>query len=240
VTTPDQLVQWMNMFIYGDPGVGKTRLVATAQDHEETAPLLIVDIEGGQTTNRKRTDIEVVEIRSLQQLQNLQQELYKEGDDLSETYRTVALDNLSELQSLDMKLIMAQAKATARDPDKVDIDVPSQREWGKSREHMRAIVRSFRDLPCHTIMTAHTVTEKNEGQPDRYFPGFGGRSKTDVPGFMDIVGYMTVDMKGPEPVRRIQFGGTRRVLAKDRTDTLGITIENPTIPLIWEKIHASA
>jgi phage nucleotide-binding protein len=226
----------MNMLIYGDPGVGKTRLISTAQDHESTSPLLLVDIEGGTKTIRNRNDIEVAKIRSMSELIKLQNELYKEGDNLP--FKTIALDNMSELQALDIKAIMKEAYS--KNPDKVDIDVPSQREWGKTREHLRAITRSFRDLPCHTIMTAHVVTEKNEGQPDRYFPGFGGKAKTDVPGFMDIVGFMTVDMKQREAIRRLQFVGTRAVLAKDRTDALGAVVDNASIPLLWEKINANA
>lgn len=235
MTSPAALVKWMNFLVFGDPGVGKTRLVSTAQDHEEMTPMLLVDIEGGTTTIKKRHDIDVTVVRSMADLIKLQSELYKEGDNLP--YKSIALDNMSELQNLDVKEIMRQAYQ--RNPDKVDIDVPGQREWGKTREHMRAITRSFRDLPCHVIMTAHVVTEKTEGQPDRYFPGFGGRAKTEVPGFMDIVGYMTVDKKGKESTRRVQFAGTRAVLAKDRTDSLGDIIENPTLPLIWEKIHAA-
>src|SRR5439155_19391765 len=153
----------------------------------------------GNLTIKNRHDIDVVKIRSMAELVKLQNELYKEGDDLP--YKTIALDNMSELQSLDVKEIMRQAYN--KNPDKVDIDVPSQREWGKTREHMRAITRGFRDLPCHVIMTAHVVSEKNEGQPDRYFPGFGGRAKTDVPGFLDIVGYMTVDKRSKDAIRRV-------------------------------------
>ena len=223
---------WVSLFIYGEPGVGKTYLVGSAQDHEQTSPLLLLDIEGGTTTLRKRSDIDVVTVRSMKKLQEVQNSLYREND-LS--YKCVALDNMSELQALDMLLIMNEAYG--RNPDKVDRDVPSPREWGKSREHLRLITRAFRDLPCHTIFTAHVHEKVEEGMPTRYYPGFGGKARIDLPGFCDIVGYMSVEHTGKETLRRIQFVGSRRVLAKDRFSSLGDSVVNPSVPLIWEKLY---
>jgi hypothetical protein len=221
------------MLIYGEPGVGKTRLAATAQDHEDTSPMLLIDIEGGLTSIKNRDDIQVVTVRSFRDFIKLFNELVKEEHDFP--FKTVAVDNMSELQELDKREIMEVAYNA--NPDRVDKDVPSQREWGKTAEHMRTITRHIRDLPCHTIMTAHVVTEKDEGMPTKHFPGFGGRAKRDVAGFVDIVGYMSVDLKNQQAVRRVQFLNTRMVVAKDRTDSLGDIVENPTIPLLWERIH---
>jgi len=227
--------EWVNTFIFGDPKVGKTAFVATAQDHPDTAPLLLFDVEGGTTTIRDRTDIDVVEIRSIDDYRKKVNELYRMGDDLQNHYRTLAVDNMSELQALDLIPIMKEAKA--KNPDKVDIDVPGQREWGKTREHMRLIARQLRDLPINLILTAHVFTVEREGQPAKHYPGFGGKAKSDVAGFMDIVGYMTmVQDRGKEAYTQVQFRGTRQVLAGDRFDILGDTMQNPTFPEIWQKI----
>lgn len=223
---------WISFFVYGEPGVGKTFLCGTAQDYEATSPALLLDIEGGTTTIRKRTDLDIVSVRSMKKLTEVQNMLYREND-LS--YKCVILDNMSELQALDMALIMYEAYQ--RNPDKVDRDVPSPREWGKSREHLRAITRAFRDLPCHVIFTAHVHEKVEEGQPTRYYPGFGGKARIDVPGFCDVVGYMSVEHTGQGTLRRIQFVGSRRVLAKDRFNTLGDSVTNPSIPLLWEKLY---
>jgi phage nucleotide-binding protein len=228
----EDMPDWVSMFIYGEPGVGKTWLVGTAQDHEATSPMLLLDIEGGTTTLRRRKDLDVIPVRNIEKLVEVRNMLWREND-LS--WKCIALDNMSELQALDMQAIMNEAYN--RNPDKVDKDVPSPREWGKSREHLRAITRAFRDLPCHTIMTAHVNIREEEGQPTRFYPGFGGRARQDVPGFCDIVGYMTVEHGTTGPQRRIQFVGSRRVLAKDRFTKLGDTVVNPTIPLLWEKLY---
>lgn len=232
VRTPQEIPEWVSFFLYGEPGVGKTYFAGTANDHEATSPALYLDVEGGVTTLRKRNDLEVIPVRSMKKLVEVQNDLYGA---IELPYKCVIIDNMSELQSLDMGVIMQEAYN--RNPDKVDIDVPSPREWGKSREHMRKITRAFRDLPCHVIFTAHVHEKVEEGQPTKYYPGFGGKARSDVPGLCDIVGLMTVEHTGNETRRRIQFVGSRRVLAKDRFQALGDSIINPSVPLIWEKLY---
>jgi hypothetical protein len=130
--------------------------------------------------------------------------------------------------------------AYAKNPQSVDIDVPSPREWLKTGEHMRAIARAIRDLPCNTILTAHTYEKEKEGRPMRIYPGFGGASKTAVAGFMDVVGYMQIIQdRGKEAYTQVQFVGTRGVLAGDRFDILDDTMKNPTFPEIWHKIKGN-
>jgi hypothetical protein len=239
VKPPDELVDWINALFYGEPGAGKTWLGGTADDDERTSPVLVVDIEGGVTTLRHRSKVDVVSVRSMPELEKLHNDLYHSIEDGGIYYKTLMLDSLPELADLDMRFIMKDAYS--KNPEKVDKDVPSQREWGKSRSHMRTIVRAFRDLPCHTIFTAQVGTLQEEGQPTKYFPGFAGKLRTEIPGFMDIVGYLYPEV---EPsgviVRKLQVQGTRRVVAKDRTSSLGGILENPTIPMIWDLIHGVA
>jgi phage nucleotide-binding protein len=227
-------IEFINLMTYGDPGSGKTYLCGTAEDDPRTSPVLLIDVEGGTITVRKR-NIDVVQARSLNEVQKIYNTLYKAGEDIY--YKTVCVDSFSELQKLDMRFIMKQAKETAKDPDKVDIDVPSMREWGKSLEHMRTMARAFRDLPCNTILTALAHTEKEEGQPDKIFASLSGKARNEIPGFMDIFGYLYTRQQGTTTVRRLQLARTAKVAAKDRTDLLGDSIDNPTIPMIWDIIH---
>lgn len=237
VAPPSSIVEWLNIFIYGDIGAGKTHFLGTADDDTRTSPLLVLDVEGGLTTIRHRSNVDVVVVRSIKEVEELYNKLYLSIKDGKMYYKTIGIDSLPELADLDMRQIMKLAYA--QNPDKVDRDVPSPREWGKVRSHMRAIVRAFRDLPCNTIMTAQVGTLQEEGQPTKYFPGLSGKLRTEIPGFMDIVDYIYAEAEPGSGVilRKHQFQGTRRVVAKDRTSALGSMVENATVPMLWNLIH---
>lgn len=239
VAPPSETVDWLNVLVYGQAGAGKTYLGGTAEDSKFTSPVLFFDVEGGVTTIRHRKGIDVVPIRSVKELTDRYNTIYKSIDSKTGLiyYKTVVVDSLTELADVDMRFIMKQAYDKA--PDKVDPDVPSPREWGKVRNHMRTIVRAFRDLPCNVIFTAHVGVQQDEGMPTLHFPGFSGKLRTEIPGFMDIVGYMSTHAQGGDITRKIQFTGTQRVVAKDRTASLGDVLENTTIPEMWDLIHSS-
>jgi hypothetical protein len=223
--------------VYGYPGVGKTFLMGSADDDERTRPVLIFDVEGGMMTLKDKPGIDVVPVRSYRELVENYNKLYNSIKDGKMYYKTVGIDSGTELADLDIKAIMKVSHDQS--PEKIDPDVPDQRGWGKSRGHMRTVVRAFRDLPCHVIITASVATQQEQDQPTLVFPGFAGKLKTEVPGFMDIVGYYfsEVDPVREVVTRKLQVQGTRRVVAKDRTSKLGGVVLNPTIPDLWDLIH---
>lgn len=245
LTDVDEGYNWINALFYGDVGAGKTHLTGTAADILDTSPMLIFDVEGGLKTLSKfenKSRMKRVPIRTMKELTDKYNTLYKsiQIDPATKIpfipgINTVGLDSLSELTDLDMRSIMKEAYE--KNPDKVDQDVPSQREWGKARAHIRTIVRAFRDLPCNIIMTAQVGSLQEEGQPTKFFPGFAGKLRTEVPGFFDIVGYLYAENTGGAIERKVQFTGTRRIVAKDRTGKLGDVLINPTIPDMWQLIN---
>lgn len=233
VQSPAESIDWLNLLIYGDPGVGKTKLCGTAQDHPDTSPILFLDVEGGSVTLRKRKDIDVIQIRSMQQVQEVQNKLFKQP---KMYYKTVIIDSLTELQKLDMRTVMKEQ--WNKKPDSTDIYVPSPREWGKSGERVRMVVRDYRDLPCNVICTALLATDQSEsGKITSYHASLPGKLKSEIPGFFDIVCWMRAVEGSDGIVRTLQTTKTEKVVAKDRTDTLPGLIESPSIPLIWEIIH---
>lgn len=251
VKSPSQVVDWINFLVYGDPGVGKTWLCGTAMDHPDTGPVLYLDVDGGVTTLRHRSTLDTKAVRAVndpnkespgfnQIYQSLVDSitLDSEGIPRLEYYKTIVIDRLDELSDVDMRNIMREAYN--RNPDKVDIDVPSPREYGINRSHIRKLVRAFRDLPCHVIFVCGAGMQQEEGQPSKIFPGFTGKLKSEVSGFCDIVGYYYNDTSTGELVRKIQFQGTKRIQAKDRTGSLGGLLDNPTIPMMWNLINPTS
>ena len=230
VKPPDELISWLNVLIYGEPGVGKTWLCGTADDDKATSPVLFMDVEGGVTTLRKRTGLDVVSVRNMTQIVEIHRKLHENPG----YYKTVVIDSLTELQKLDMREIMKEA--SGRNPNQ-DEDVPSMREWGKSGERIRRVVRAYRDLPLNTIFTAHTIIDKDANNATIYSPSLPGKLRAELPGFLDIVGFMYTFIEDDNTIRRVQFQKTKTVTAKDRTDELGPYLDNTSIPFIWNMIH---
>ncbi len=235
-TNPAQSISWLNMMIYSEPGVGKTHLIGTAQDHKLTAPLLVFDIDGGITTLRKRKDVDVIQVRSVKQLIQGYRMLYNAipSDGKKFPYGTVAIDTYSELQQLDLAEIMKQF---AKINDKIDPDVPDMRGYGKSGTHMRDIVRAFRDLPCNTIFSCHSETDRDNNMKLVNKIKLVGKLRVDIPGFLDIVGFYRSETDGDDIKRIMQFQGTETVVAKDRTGAFDPVEINPTIPILWDKLQ---
>jgi phage nucleotide-binding protein len=237
-----EVVPYINLLVYGDPGVGKTELGGTAQDHPSTSPVLILDIEGGTATLRKRPDVMVVRIKSVTDLVLIHGELDKaiaSGD--PQAPRTVVVDSLTELQKLDMNDIMRTVVKRAKEKgDERDPDVPSQREWGKSSNHIRNIVRAYRDLPCNVIFTALAKREQDDNTGTVVtVPSLPGKLASETPAFLDIVGYLYTEIKDSKIQRRMLCQPSRTKLAKDRLGVFGDLLENPTIPMLWDMMHES-
>jgi len=234
VQPPEAMSPYLNLLVYGPPGVGKTYFAGTAEDSLNTNPVLFLDVEGGTLTLRKRKNLDVVRIRSTEDLVDVHNKLKATNNGY---YKTVVVDSLTELQKLDMVGIMKEL--VDRRPD-LDEDVPSQREWGKSIEHMRRIVRAYRDLEVNTIFTALMIIDKDENGTVSYTPSLPGKLKMEISGFVDVVGYMTTATEGGETIRRLQFAQTKKVIAKDRTSALGDVVDRPTIPMLWELMHTNS
>jgi phage nucleotide-binding protein len=221
--------------IYGEAGAGKTHLIGTAADDHRLRPVLIFDIEGGMVTLKDKPDIDVISVRSIKEVEEKYNTLYHSIKNEEIYYKTIGIDSLTELADLDMRSAMREAYN--KNPETVHIDVPSPREWGIVRNHIRLIVRAFRDLPCHVVFTASLGIDAKENQPPKYQPGFAGKLVREVPGFTDIVGYYRPRMIGGEITRTLQVQGTDRVVAKDRTGALGGSVTDPTLSMMWDIIE---
>lgn len=235
-SSAQQAIPYLNVLVYGDAGVGKTQLGGTANDHKATAPVLVLDVEGGAATLRKRPDVMVVRVKSIVDLMKIYAEVDKAiATNAEDAPKTVMVDSLTELQKLDMNDIMRAL--LGQNPDR-DPDVPSQREWGKSSNHMRQIIRKFRDLPCNVIFTALAKRDQDDNAGTVVtVPSLPGKLATEAPAFLDVVGYMFTQIEDNKIERRMLCQPSRTKLAKDRLGVFGDVLRNPTIPVMWDLMH---
>jgi hypothetical protein len=247
ITKAYETANWMKLMVYGDPGVGKTLLAATAWDVEQMRPILCINIEGGTMTFREKyPEIDVITPRDTldpggrvkrtgwRKLQDLYEALRKENP-----YRTIIIDNLSETQKVSMAHVMHETvlKDAERDPD-----IPAQRDWGKSGEQLRRFVRAFRDLDCHVIYTAWAAKKQDQTTGQITIePSLPGKLAAEVPGYLDIVLYMYSREEKTEGggevrmIRRVLSQPTGKIsIAKDRSDKLPTVMQDPTMAKITD------
>jgi phage nucleotide-binding protein len=227
--TVAESIDFINLLVYGDPGVGKTVLAGSAAELAELSPVLFIDVEGGTFSIRERyPEIDVVRVKTWLEFQKLYDELYRDMK-----YRTIVLDSLTEIQKFSMYIIMLDLikSDTSRDPD-----VPGMREWGKNTEQIRRLVRAFRDLPCNTIFTALARTTRDpKSGLDKTRPGLSGQLSGEVAGFVDIVAYMYVKTVPPDGLKRLLLTtATDTQVAKDRSDRLPAVVEEPSMKVLYD------
>lgn len=157
-------------------------------------------------------------------------------------YRTVIIDSLSELDALciyellglstDMDLSTAMADG--------DMEVAQFAEYKKNNQIMQLIVRAYRDLPIHSLLTCHVAYTQDEMKRMFYSPSLTGKLRNQVQGFVDLVGYLKVgDLPEgkTEAPRRMYFQPVGKFDAKCRLANLeGSYFENPFMKDIWKAV----
>lgn len=244
-----EITKYLNLLAYGEPDTGKTYLAGTMQDHPDLHPALHLGFEQGLLTVAYRKNYHAKEIRTIMELENAVALLQDDCRSAKPFFKSLIVDNATELQSLDIDTVMHEAKKAAiakSRGDTVDIDVPSMREWGKIGKRLRRAVVSLRDLPLHTIWTAWRGEYTDEATDiTRYFPKLSGFMKSEFSGYFDIVGYMQKESRKvndkDSPFVTMQVQGTKRVKAKwrNKPDEVPAILEMPSMPMIWEFVQQS-
>lgn len=236
---------------YSPPGHGKTTLLGTAAGDPRLCPMLILEFEGGsrsisskirklsldQLGQKPSIDkIDVVPIREWEDF-NVAYDYLAEND---HPYRSTSLDSLTEVNYLNMSeaLIFAVREDKRHDPD-----IPEQRDYLRSAGQMRKLVRFFRNLPIHVFFTASAqMLQDPLTREQKAWPALAGKLAFEIPGLMEIVGYLAVVEDDNESSRWLFVQPSGRFEAKDRTEggKLGEYIINPTLPHILDLIEGGS
>lgn len=224
ITKMKEAIPHLKMLVYGNVGVGKTVFASTAPK------VLFCDAEAGVLSIQQK-DIDLIKIDSFA----VMKEVYDFLLSGKHKYESVVIDSLTEVQlkSMDAILSYEYSLDENRDPD-----IPTLRNWGKSTEQIRKMVRAFRDLPLHVIFVCLPQTNKDEETGFIYtYPALPGKLADRVCGYVDIIGYLDIRPgENDELVRKMLFQPHNRMIAKDRSNKLPTIMENPTFPKVLEII----
>lgn len=232
----------LKALFFGSPGVGKTTLAVSANECEWMSPTLLVNVEGGTLVTIGR-DSATWDFANFADLESLFNWLAYSKEN---TYKTVIIDTLSELQAKNLEAIVGKAIERGNNAKRIDQDDIWQEDYQKSTQYMRRVVRRFRDLPLHVIFTCHDTVMTDGGNVDRVVPALTPKLRASVTGMVDVLGYLyvaTVEAEGSgeqKLVRRLLVQPSGKYTAKDRTpgSKLGVFIEDPTMSVIAEKIRS--
>lgn len=217
----------MRICVYGRPGKGKTRLMATLPK------VLLIDVnDRGTKSTKKDLDPDVFQVEYWAELNDVYWFL-KMGD---HEYESVVLDTVTAMQNLALKFVMGDeaSRDASRDPD-----MPSRAIWGKTNELVKTQIINFRNLPMNFGVTAHErardVGEDEEDTQIVISPELSPGAMKTLEGAVDIIGHMTKKKvrvkKGEKKITVVRYelfvGESERFITKDRFGAFGEVVRNP-------------
>lgn len=236
--------EYLNVLMFGREGSGKTT-AACSLANLGYGKVLVVNAEGGlkkNTLKRQGIDIDRIMIWPPQG-----QKITHAG--LDGVYRQLAADLANDPQSwsgvvLDSATELVQAlvdhvsgdrieKATRKgvNIDGVDQFFTDRSDYGTMAKMFRDLLRKFRDLPAHFIVTA---LERRDVDDDtgkvQYGPAVSPSLQADLLGFVDVV--MACSAADEDKPYRALTRNSGKYRGKDRLGVLPKVLVNPTVERI--------
>lgn len=223
IAPPEQSL-FKNICIYGDPGVGKTVLAATAPKP------LFLDVESGYDSIENHpelasnaTRMKFVGVKGAEKLA----EKVLEGK--FDAYETIVIDTFTALQ--DRALKEFTIAAYKKNPNlREDAYTPEGKDYQRNTEMLKHIVSLFRDAEKHVIFLCHVKEDKDERTGTMFVrPQLTPKLASKLIADCGIVGYMSLSGgKNGEPVvRHLQVQPSPTIHAKSRVGGLPAVIKNP-------------
>lgn len=165
--------------------------------------------------------------------QRIREELHEDP----EAYIATDWDSVTEIQQymkdLEVKrsVIKANKRGVERDPFTVDQD-----NWRTVNEQCRALIRKFRDLPCHFGASALMRREQDSGAVV-YMPGVTPGLQSDLIGWVDVVCHTSEMLVDNERFFMGSFVNEGMYKGKDRFHMLPRKLVDPTADRVYAYIE---
>lgn len=228
IGTPKTRADNKTYLIYGPPGVGKTRLAASASEVSDLQRVLLIDVEAGSASieNIYQDNIDVARPTDFAQLKVLLEFLINEEHE----YQTVIIDTVGKL--MDLVFVETSRVNTSN----------AFARWGDLADKTLEWIEMLHRTGMTVIVLAHTDTEKDDltGKVTTYPYFLGRKTGKEGPKIFDIIGYLRYD-EHPETkdiIRVLQTEGDLSTIAKDRTDTLPVLLGAPDFTKIYGYIKS--
>lgn len=227
---------------YGLTDTGKTYLLGTADDCEDTRPTLFVNIDLGDVTLAERSPLPA--ITSPKNFGEVQ-EVYDYLREDNTKYRSVCIDGLTAQQrEISMPTIMEEIDDEQTFLDLSTSKPPRQQDWLRNQFQMRKFIKAFRGLTRldskHRIHVLFTAGERLDDRRDLGVPALPGVMGIEVGGYLDVMArlVLSVDDAGKE-VRHLYT--TKHTgddgfeyLGKNRLRRLPNRMKDPTVSRIMD------
>ena len=226
---------------YGFTDSGKTYLLGTAEDCEETSPTLFINTDLGDTSLADHPKISVVSPTNFDELQEVYDYLREDNT----KYRSVSFDGLTAQQrEISMPTIMDEIDDEQTFKDLSSSKPPTQQNWLRNQFQMRKVIKAFRGLTRldskHRIHVFFTAGERLDDRRDLGVPALPGVLGAEVGGYLDVMArlVLSTDEDGKE-VRHLyttkhESEDDFAYLGKNRLRRLPNRMKNPTIGRIME------
>ncbi|MBT9132677.1 MAG: hypothetical protein DDT33_01205 [Firmicutes bacterium] len=227
---------WVKALIYGDSGVGKTWIAATAPN-----PLLVLSewAVSRLTLERLRQDLgidpDVIYIESEEQCL----EAYAYARAHAHKYDTLVLDSITDINDRIMREVLNEARAVPRKDGRPphDEDILEQGDWNKVLRRTSYILQLYRDFPGHTVVTAVATIEDMRIVPMIYPKSL---RKMIISQF-NLAGYLSAEAKQNKPsTRMLQTDMVVSCVAKSPGGFIPAVVESPDMGKIIQQITAGA
>ena len=247
----------LRLFVYGDPGSGKTTFLGTSAFDERCAPVLWLDAGGNPESIRRNKSLpSILQIESIADfsiiydwLSKGQPEDHKLTNELGyhnllpeEPFKTLVLDGFTEVQ----RILMNEILGTHKKLPGAALGQLEIQQWGAVLRSMVHIISLFYKLPLHVAVTALESVhyESMSGKPV-FGPMFQGQSRNEVPSFALAFGRMMRLNKIPAKSRDKQWADTYSVLffdevgkfkAKEQYGNFPASMPNPKMSQLLDVI----
>jgi hypothetical protein len=229
--------RYIKALVYGDPGIGKTTFAATGEGHPQLERTLFINIEGGMLSIAGTSAEATEQLRDVDSVEEVFWGLAQKKEGW-EHFQTVVIDSGTELQTMDLEGIVAEARKKNK---KRSLDDIYLEDYGKSTARLKRVFRQFRDLPMHVIVTCLTKrvmppnAQKTNAQPRAIMPSLTEKLAMSLMGYMDFVWYMYIGEEGKREILTRDKGPYKAKTRGARfSEALGERVVEPNLATIYD------